>query len=155
MLMSRSNGVYLETELFDSKAYKSLTKAEMRIYFEFLLKRQFGKYSKKSPNKTITNNGKLVFTYKEAEKIGYPKPTYRRAIDKFINVGLIDLSKQGYGGIPRAGKITGESNLFAISERWRKYGSPSFKKQQRKKDTRKGRGWAIYHAKKGLSHGKD
>lgn len=153
--MSRSKGAYLETGLIESKAFKSLTKAEILIYFEFLLKRQFGKYSKKNPNKAITNNGKIIFTYREAEKLGFPRPTFRRAIDKFIETGLVDLAKQGHGGIPKNGKITGESNEYAVSERWKLYGADNFKIETRKKDTRAGRGWAAYHAKKRLIYGKD
>ena len=140
----------MESKLFDSKAYKSLTKAEMRIYFEFLLKRRFGKRKKKDRKQhIIINNGEITFTYAEAERLGYPRPTFLRAIDKLIDVGLIDITYQGIGGmVSENGKIKGEPTLFAISERWKDYGTENFVKKKRKKDTRKGRGWAVYHERK-------
>lgn len=149
--MTKAHGAYIETELFESKAHKALTRAEMRIYFHFLLKRKFGKWTgkpKKGLGKVITNNGQITFTYAEAEKLGFPRPTFRRAIDKFVEVGLIDITRQGQGGIVEDGKITGEATLYAISERWRSYGSKEFMNQKRKKDQRTGRGWAVYHSKK-------
>jgi len=149
--MSKAHGAYIETELFESEANKSLTKAEMRIYFYFLLKRKFGQYKGKPgkrSGKVITNNGQITFTYAEAEKLGFPRPTFRRAIDKFLKVGMLDITRQGQGGIVEDGKITGEATLYAISERWKNYGTEEFVKKKRQKDTREGRGWAVYHKKK-------
>jgi len=146
--MARSHGAYIESELFDSKAYKLLTKAQMRIHFEFMLKRRFGKIGSKK--KTILlNNGDITFTYAEAERLGYSRPTFQRALDKLIEVGLIDITYQGIGGlVSDNGKIKGEPTLFAISDRWQDYGTDNFVKKERKKDTRKGRGWTVYHERK-------
>ena len=153
--MGRTHGVYLKSELFDSKAYKSLTKAQMRIFYEFMLKRKFGKRlkgkrgRKQGKNVPILNNGKNTFTYAEAERLGYPRNTFNRAIDKLIEVGLVDLTYQGQGGfLSETGEVLGESSLYGISERWKDYGTNSFVVQKRKKDTRKGRGWIAYHKKK-------
>jgi hypothetical protein len=150
--MARSHGAYIESKLFDSKAYKSLTKAQMRIYHEFMLKRRFGKVKKgRKPKKggLIVNNGEITFTYAEAERLGYPRPTFQRALDKLIEVGLIDITYQGIGGIVLDnGKVRGEPTLFAISERWQDYKTNNFVKKKRKKDTRKGRGWTVYHERK-------
>ena len=150
--MMKAHGAYIETELFESEAHKSLTKAQGRIYFYFLLKRKFGsmkgKPGKRS-NKIITNNGHITFTYAEAERLGFPRPTFRRAIDKLVAVGLIDIDRQGTGGmISGDGEVIGESTFYAISERWQDYGTDRFKVKKRKKDTRKGRGWAVYHERK-------
>lgn len=145
--MARAHGVYLESKLFDSKAFKSLTRAQMRIFYEFMLKRRFGKRSRKGRKQQehiIMNNGHITFTYAEAEKLGYPRPTFRRAIDKLIEVGLIDLTYQGQGGyVSDNGKVSGESSLYGMSDRWKDYGNDSFVVKKREKDTRKGRGWAV------------
>lgn len=150
--MARSHGAYIESELFDSEPYRLLTKIEMRIYFDFLLKRKFGKLQKKQgkrQNKFITNNGQITFTYAEAERLGYPRITFQRSIDKFIKVGLIDITHQGTGGmISDDGKVSGEATLYSISERWKDYGTDRFIEKERQKDTRKGRGWAVYHERK-------
>jgi len=149
--MARAHGVYLESKLFDSEAYKSLTKAQMRIFYEFMLKRKFGKRTKgrKQQQNIVLNNRHIAFTYAEAEKMGYPRNTFNRAIDKLIGVGLIDLHYQGQGGcLGDDGKVCGDSSLYGISERWQDYKTEHFKEQKREKDTRKDRGWAAYHAKK-------
>ena len=151
-----AKGVYIEAELFLSKSYRELTKLEMRIYFHFLLKRKFGSQKQGKPGKRtgkiIINNGQITFSYAEAEKLGYQRPTFRRAIDKLVKVGLIDITKQGQGGhVGEGGKITGESSLYAISERWIDYGTDKFIKKIRQKDNRKGRGWAVYHQQKSKS----
>jgi len=153
--MGRAHGVYLESKLFDSKAYKSLTKAQMRIFYEFMLKRKFGKRlkgkhgRKQGKNIPMLNSGKITFTYAEAEKLGYPRPTFHRAIDKLIEVGLIDLTYQGQGGyVTETGEVLGESSLYGISDRWKDYGTDNFVVEKRAKDTRKGRGWAVYHERK-------
>jgi hypothetical protein len=149
--MARAHGVYLESKLFDSEAYKSLTKAQMRIFYEFMLKRKFGRQGKgkKKTGAIIMNNGEITFTYAEAEKLGYPKRTFNLAIDKLIEVGLIDLHYQGQGGyVLETGKVSGESSLYGISDRWQNYGKDNFVFKKRKKDTRKGRGWTAYHEKK-------
>ena len=143
--MSRSAGVYFETKIFDSKAYKSLTKAQQNIYFEFLLKRQFGKSSKKNRDSTITNNGKIVFTFTEAVKMGYTRQTFGTGVRKLISVGLVDLKQQGFGGVIIGKRITGEANLYAVSDRWKQYGTDAFKDEPYPKDSRNGRGWAVFN----------
>lgn len=148
-------GAFIERELFESKAFKSLTKKQMQIYFYFLLKRQFGqnkgksgKPGKRTPSKIIINNGKIVFTYSEAEKLGFPRKTFRVAIDKLIEVGFIDIAHPGKGGMVVNGKVTGECTLYGIFERWKDYGNENFETKKRQKDTRQGRGWAVYHRNK-------
>jgi hypothetical protein len=124
----------------------------MRIFFEFMLKRRFGqrkKKGRKQQENIIVNNGQITFTYAEAEKLGYPRATFQRAIDKLIGVGLIDLTYQGQGGyVLETGEVAGESSLYGISDRWKDYGTNNFVRQKRKKDTRGGRGWAVYHERK-------
>ena len=146
------SGVFLKKEVIRSKAFKALTKTEIQIYLEFLLKRKFGERNSKpgkGPRDIIKNNGQITFTYAEAkEKLTIADQTYQRGLDKLIGVGFIDITKQGKGGIFENGKITGEATLFAVSERWIDYKTDRFIKKERPKDKRQGRGWAAYHAKK-------
>jgi DNA-binding PadR family transcriptional regulator len=88
----------------------------------------------------ITNNGKIVYTYSEAEKKGYSRALFARALTALVEHGLIDIIKQGGGS-------KGDISLYAISERWVKYGTKDFEHKTRKKDTREGRGWAAFHSK--------
>jgi len=86
-----------------------------------------------------TNNGELVFTYAEAKREkGMPESTFMKCIDKLIAVGLMDIAHSGSGG------KKGDTSLYAISERWRKYGTPDFVVKKRPKDERSGRGFAHH-----------
>jgi hypothetical protein len=92
----------------------------------------------------IANNGKIVFTYAEAKKeLGMPSSTFMKSIDKLIEVGLIDVIHAGSGGRSPDG-LHGDVGLYAISERWKKYGTPDFEVKTRQKDDRTGRGFAFH-----------
>jgi len=157
------SGVFLRKKVIRSKAFQELTKTEIRVFLEFLLKRTFERQGNKPGKNTrysIRNNGEITFTYAEATKLLNIAPqTFQRAIDKLIKVGFVDITKQGHGGIIEHGKITGEATLYAIYDRWEDYGTENFKELVRTKDGRKGRGWSAYHAKKNraktIGSGKD
>ena len=77
----------------------------------------------------ITNNGEIQFTYTEAlEKWGIKDGKFTRAIDELIRVGLIDIAKAGFG-------LHKDVSLYAISNRWEKFGTDEFvvKKRQKRK----------------------
>jgi len=132
--------IRIDNELIDSKAFKSLSAACIRVYLRFLRKRKMGKIGRKGKEQWVqTNNGELVFTYAEAKKfLGMPQSTFMKTIDKLIEVGLIDITHSGSGG------KKGDVSLYAISERWRKYGTPDFILKERPKDKRSGRGFAHH-----------
>jgi len=78
----------------------------------------------------ITNNGEIVFSYSEAQKkYGLTKRRFRDALDKLIELGFIDIAHHGGG-------LMGDCTLYAISERWRNYGTHEFIQETRPKDNR-------------------
>ena len=78
----------------------------------------------------IENNGKIEFTYVEAEKVlGIPQASFWRGIKRLLELGLIDIPKQGAG-------MKGDKNLFAFTDRWEKYATPNFIHIDWKKDIR-------------------
>lgn len=77
----------------------------------------------------IINNGEIVFTRSEAKKKGFPESTFKKAVDKLINVGIIDLSHQGSG-------LMGDFSKYSISKRWELYGTDSFIDKKRPKQFR-------------------
>jgi hypothetical protein len=103
---------------------------------------------RKSKNRTpewiIKNNGDIVYPYEEAERKGIARREFRNALDELIAKGFLDITHQGSGG--RSGDMT----KYLIDSRWKNYGTDKFKtaKNPRKKDSRKGTGWAAYHEKK-------
>ena len=104
-----------------------------KVLFWFLTRRQYvsGKV-KGSKEWTNYNNGEIVFSYAEAinkDKFKLTRPRFRRAIDNLIKFGFIDINHHGGGMIK-------DMTTYYISDRWRDYGTPEFKKQFRPKDTR-------------------
>lgn len=68
----------------------------------------------------IANNGEIQFTYREAkEKYRLSAGKFTRAIDDLLEKGFIDISRLGFG-------LHRDATLYAISDRWRKYGTDEF-----------------------------
>lgn len=78
----------------------------------------------------MSNNGEIIFTYTEAKnkyKITFPR--FQRALDDLIEHGFIDIKHHGGG-------LNGDTTKYAISERYKEWGTDSFKKIVRQKDMR-------------------
>lgn len=141
--------VWVERNLLRSIAFCSLKNSSAIVFFHFLMKRIMGKSERKRGRKqwVITNNGRITFTYSEAQKnLGYTKPRFNRALKELVKNGLIDIKHPG-------GSFAGDSNEFAISDRWRDYGTPDFEKKTMPKDTREGRGFSVIHKRERQEQG--
>jgi hypothetical protein len=143
-----SDVFHVEHKLIRSKAFRTLDKWSMLIYFDFLRLRQMDPVKRKTGTYwIIKNNGKIVYPYSVAEKKGISRRNFRNSIDKLIERGFLDITHQGKGGRKPKGS-NGDVTKYKIDDRWKEYGKPGFKpaKKPRKKDTRSGRGWdAIMH----------
>jgi DNA-binding PadR family transcriptional regulator len=127
--------MYIPRELFMSLAWLSLpTDTACKVYIIFRSKCRMepvqGNAGKKRKGAyVIGNNGQIQFTYKEAfEKYGFTDGKFRRAIDQLVAAGLIDITHSATG-------MQKETSLYAISERWRAWGTDKFKwilRQRRK-----------------------
>lgn len=131
-MSQKPKGIFLETDLIESKAFLKLSRTAAQVYFLFLRRRKLAKVGRKGREKwVIQNNGKIVFTYTEAEdKHGFSKPRFQRALDDLVKKGFIDITHHGGG-------VMGDFSTYAISERWRDYGTTKFVSQTRPKDSRK------------------
>lgn len=138
-------GVFLEKALLESEAFRSLSRWGLLVYLRFLQKRVIvkDKHGKRSDSYRITNNGQIFFPYKEADDIGIAPREFRNALDELQERGFIDIAVYGKGG------RSGDATLYLIDERWRNFGTSSFKpaSKPRIKDTRQGRGWAAFNAR--------
>lgn len=132
--------LWLDKKLKDSPAFRSLAKCSILTYMDFLGKRkmQQSKSKSRSDEWTISNNGEIVYPYKEAINRGMSEGQFRNSIDELILKGFLDINHHGSGG--RAKDMT----TYIIDTRWMDYGTPDFKpaKRPRKKNTKKGQGWA-------------
>ena len=125
--------IVIEREVYESAAFRRLTGTAIRIYLAFLGKRQTKKrkHPKKGEYWVILNNGEIEFPYKEAEgRYGIKQAAFRENRDLLVEMGFIDIAESGAG-------LYKSKTLYAISERWRKYGTPEFKQVKREKDSRR------------------
>jgi len=114
----------LQGDLINSQAFMALTSGthvKLLIYFYQKIQRERIKNRKRKKIYKEINLLNINFPYTEAQEKGISKPSFARGVKKLIEVGFIDIVEQGgyYGNIP---------SRYKISDRWRKYGTPEFKK---------------------------
>lgn len=127
--MAKGSVIVLEQSLVKSKAWLALSGAAPIVYLIFRTKCRIDKPPGKpgKRRRVILNNGELVFTYIEAKsRYGISPSRFRRAIDELIAKGFIDIADTGMG-------VHKVATCYAISERWRDYGTPGFKEVKRPK----------------------
>ena len=119
----KNRGVYFESDLLKSDAFWDLTGAAPQIYMVFRMKCVFADRSiGKRKERIIVNNGEITYSFREAENNhGIPKSTFLRARDQLIEVGLIEIIKDG--GCHHTTK-------YAISDNWRQYPDQSYKRSK-------------------------
>jgi DNA-binding PadR family transcriptional regulator len=131
-----SNKLYLERDLLKSKAFRSLARTSMLVYFDFRMKcrvqQSKGKLGR-GHSWHIVNNGQIEYTYGEAEKKGISRPSFMRGLTELTEKGFIDITHSGSDG------VKGDKSKYVISERWRDWGTDRFVEKTRPKDTRRGR----------------
>jgi len=143
MKRKRSRTIVIEMRLTDSPAYWELKSHGIRVLFRFLEKRQLRKTkdSKGNENWVITNNGELVYTYKEATRDGMSRNQFRNAIDDLIARGFLEINNQGTG--------PGDPSTYKLCERWQAYGTENFiAAPKRRKNKSKNMGWSKYNRQK-------
>ncbi len=130
--MSGKNSlIVLEQSMIKSNVWLSLSGTSVNVYLLFRTKCRIEKRGikrgKRDLERMISNNGEIVFTYAEAKtKYRISKNRFRRAVDELLEKGFIDIAETGMG----VHKVT---TLYAISERWRKFGTPDYKTVPRPK----------------------
>jgi hypothetical protein len=129
--MAKSQHIYTERSLINSLAFIKLPGTAAKVLLWFLARRQFVKLNKFRRREWVNkNNGEIVFSYAEAlNKFMLSKPRFSRALTVLIEYGFIDINHHG-GGMFK------DMTSYYISDRWRDYGTPSFKEKSRRKDTR-------------------
>ena len=129
MANSKSKNIWIEREMILSPAFHKLNGRSMKVLLLFLIRRQWKQAGRKGKWCT-TNDGQIVFPYKEAKKIfKIPKSSFARAIDKLMEHGFIDIAHLGGG-------LIGDCTRYFISSRWKYYDTDHFIQKKRPKDTR-------------------
>lgn len=130
--------IVVERELLKSAVFRGLNGTSKTVLFDFLMKCRVKSRKVKSGRKSeriILNNGEIEYCYSEAEKRGIPRSNFMRALDTLLKKGFIDIDHSGSGG------KKGDKSHYAISERWRAWGTDDFIPGARPKDSRQGRGF--------------
>lgn len=122
------NSIRVEKNILNSRAFRALSGSGKYIFFQFLIKRKFVQVNIKREKTWIcTNCDELTFSYEEASrKHQYTATKFRRAIDELVKLGFIDLVKVG-------GRSYMNYTIYALSDRWEKYGTNSFVENSRSK----------------------
>ena len=129
MANSTSKNIWIERQMILSSAFHKLNGRAMEVLLLFLYRRQWKQAGRKGKWYT-TNNGEIVFPYKEAKKrFKIPKSSFARAIDNLIEYGFIDIAHLGGG-------LIGDCTKYSISNRWRSYNTKRFVQKKRPKDKR-------------------
>jgi hypothetical protein len=137
--------IHYPSQLLDSKAYRSLGRCSLLVYYDFLRKRRMKSIKRNGKDVwIIENNGEIIYPYSEAEEMGFSKQQFRNAIDELQARGLIDIKHLGKGGRKPA-EGTGDVSKYWIDDRWKDYGTDDFRppRNPRRKETKKGRGWGM------------
>ena len=107
---------WTERDLLKSAAYLALPFSARAALPHFYAKCQYEKVGgRRSKEFKHTNNGELVFTYKEAEALGFARPTFSKVLAELQNKGFIKLTLRGFGGV---GEVRASSQ-FALSPDWK------------------------------------
>ena len=139
--LPKSASLYVPREMVTSRAFMALTGRAPQVLMVFLSKRRVEKLKRPGPRGErwrTTNNGQIVFTYREALRdYGLTARVFGRAIDNLVWAGFLDIARSGGG-------LEGDCTLYALSDRWRAYGTSAFRRAERPK----GRPWALRAAHK-------
>jgi len=119
--------ILLDWQMADSEAFKSLSANAIRALLRFLQKRT---WKGKGKNRIWKTTG-LVFTYAEAKELGIKTSSFHGIIKKLYEIGFIEIEHQG-GGLAK------DFSRYALSERWKTYGTPHFKPVTKKRICRTG-----------------
>ena len=121
-----SRVIVLEADLVDSAAFLVLSSTSIVVLMGFMRKRQMKKreHQRRKDVWEILNNGRLTYTFKEAQARGIPKQSFNRAIKQLVEVGFIDVTRPGIGGRG----IHNQPTTYALSDRWQKWGTPDFQR---------------------------
>ena len=126
--------MYVSREVIMSMAFRKLSGTALRVYLFFLSKRVMkplqGKQKRSGKGQYyIENDGRIQFTYREAQgRYGISSKGFRMAIERLVEVGLIDIVRAGSG-------LHRDATQYGLSARWKLYGTDEFiakKKPKRK-----------------------
>jgi len=121
--------IWIEWQMFYSEAFNCLTASGIKTLMRCLQKRKWEKGRKK---KIIYTDDGFIFPYAEAAALKIAKNTQHwKNLRKLVEVGFLDVVHQG--GWYQKHEREKDYSVYKYSDRWRKYGTPEFKKVEKPK----------------------
>jgi hypothetical protein len=125
--------VWLEPDMMESAAYRSLTKTAMWVLQRLLQKREWadvptGRNRRKC--RVYEHNG-LAFTYAEAQHFGIGVKGFWQALKTLYERGFIDIEHQG-------GAFGRDFSRYKLIDAWRTWNTPEWKPRTKKRVLQQG-----------------
>jgi hypothetical protein len=121
---------WIEPEMMESEAFRSLSGTAMWVLLRFYQKRKWSDVKVNGKKTRVYQTDGLTFTYSEAEYFGIPGKTFYRAIKTIVERGFLDVEHRG--GTFGHGEIK-DYTRFKISHRWKLWGKPEFIRKEFKR----------------------
>lgn len=121
--------IVLDRSLVKSKAWLTMQGAAWCVYLIFRCKCQWGEVGRQGhEKKVILNNGKITFTYREAQRdYGITRRRFLLALDTLVRHGFIDVTVPG-------NPLTRTQTQFSLDlERYKGFGKEGFEYRAREK----------------------
>lgn len=119
----------LPNRLIDGPAFAALEfTADVKVLIWFWQEARYDQSGKRKPGRenriglieNIINNGEISFTYQQAGWRGLSAYKFSKALKNLFRLGFIDIAHLGRG-------VKGEYTQFALSTRWKAYGTDSWR----------------------------
>jgi len=121
-------------DLLHSKAYQELNYGPALKTLNWIYEKVQFRVNRRRCGKgryEIMNEGKISFTYNEAELRSLDHRKFSRALKELVACGFIDIKKHGSG-------LMGDYSVFILSDRWRYFGTSKFERVELSSGTKYG-----------------
>lgn len=117
--------IWIEYDMYYSKAFRCLSKSAMLTLMRCLQKRKWETVKVRGRKKFVYTDDGFIFPYAEALALGIASSTqFWKNMCILIGVGFLDVLHQG--GWYQKHEKEKDCSVYRYSERWRKYGTPEF-----------------------------
>jgi hypothetical protein len=112
--------IWIDDEMFYSKAFIALSASTLRTLMRCLQKRRW----EKKRSKVIVKNEDFIFPYAEAKFLGIGTTQFWKNMKQLVEMGFIDVVYQG--GWYQKHEREKDYSVYRLSDRWRQYGTQAF-----------------------------
>ena len=115
---------WIEPEMIESEVFRTLPRTAMWVYLRFTQKPVWHDSKIGGRKNRVYETDGLTFTYSEANHFDLSNATFYRAVKILVERGFLDVEHRG--GTFGHGEIK-DYTRFKLSDRWKAWGTDSFK----------------------------